>query len=181
MPEQNMADQPSPVIYSDSFQNSTNHIILQDPDDELLVHETPRDYATAARQERDRLIAEGEDPDTVVLSSELYNRVLRREDESSEDFVKRYAEELNAMIGRSVKILNDQCVADVVPDGFGAAGGRYFDLGPESGVTKREYREFNQWFSEWSEAGQLDDVPEKWAKFETSAGGENWRNDADEL
>jgi hypothetical protein len=136
-----------------------------------MVYEAPQDYATSARQERDRLIAGGADPDSVIFQSELRNHIRRREGESSADFAKRYAETMNAMIGRGVSILNDQCTTDVVASGFGIADGRFFDLGPGSGVTKGEFREFSQWFSEMSEAGQVHEVPEKWLKFEKPAKG----------
>lgn len=153
--------QPSP----DYTDNTSSH----DSDDEPMVYVTPRDYATLARQNRDRLIAEGADPGTVILQSEVENHIPRREGESIGDFTKRYAETMKSMIRGGVSILNDWCTADVVPSGFGIPGGRMFDLGPATGVTKGEYREFSQWHSTVSEAGQMQEVPEKWLKFETRA------------
>ncbi|KNG86740.1 hypothetical protein ANOM_005893 [Aspergillus nomiae NRRL 13137] len=153
--------QPSGIIHSESAQSYRD-----DSDDEPMVYETPQDYATSARQERDRLIAEGADPDSVVLQSEVKNYVPRQDGDSSTDFVKRYVEIMNAMIGRGICILNDQCTADMVPTGFGPIDGRFFDLGPGSGATKREYREFSEWFSEASETVRIYEVPEMWLKFE---------------
>lgn len=143
-----------------------------DSDDEPMVYRTPRDYATWARERRDRLIAEGAAPDTVILQSEVPSHVPRRRNESPADYAKRYAETTNAMIRRGVSILNDQCVADVVPSGFRTRDGRYFDLGPRSGATKGDFREFNKWFSEASnasKAGQSLETPERWLKFEKPA------------
>jgi hypothetical protein len=154
------------MIHSESAQDDRDDGIPHDSDDEPMVYETPRDYATSARQERDRLIDEGANPDSIIFQSELRNHILRQEGESSADFAKRYVNTINAMVGRGVSILNDQCTTDVVASGFRTADGRFFDLGPGSGATKREFREFGQWFSEMSEAGQMYEVPEKWLKFE---------------
>ncbi|KAE8315419.1 hypothetical protein BDV41DRAFT_574793 [Aspergillus transmontanensis] len=137
IPEQKDLDQRSGTIHSESAQGHGHDEVPHDSDDEPtddepMVYETPRDYATSARQERDRLIAEGADPDSVILQSEVRNHVPRQEGESSADY-----------------------------------DGRFFDLGPGSGATKREFREFSEWFSEVMEAGQTYDVPEKWLKFET--------------
>lgn len=154
---------------SESAQEYGDDGVPHDSDDEPMVYETPRDYATSARQERDRLIAEGADPDSVIFQSELGNHILRREGESSANFAKRCAETVNAMIGRGITILNDQCTADVVASEFHTADGRVFDLGPGSGATKGEFREFNQWFWEMSEAEQIYKVPEQWLKFEKPA------------
>ena len=153
--------QPSGIMHSESAQSSGDY-----SDDEPMVYETPQDYATSARQERDRLIAEGTDPDSIILQSEVKNYVPRQDGDSSIDFVKGYVETMNAMIGRGICILNDQCTADMVPTEFGPIDGRFFDLGPGSGATKREYREFSEWFSEASETGRIHEVPEEWLKFE---------------
>ncbi|KAE8149821.1 hypothetical protein BDV25DRAFT_140406 [Aspergillus avenaceus] len=115
---------------------------------------------------RDRLIAESADPDSVIFQSEVRNHVPQRDGDSPADFAKRYVETMKAMIGRGVSILNDQCTADVVPSGFKTTDRRFFYLGPGSSATKREFREFSQWFSEVSETGQMHEVPEKWLKFE---------------
>lgn len=144
--------------------------VSHDSDDEPMVYEIPIDYAALSRQERDRLIAEGADPDSVILQSELHNHIIRREGESIDDYAKRYSDTMNAMIRRGVSILNDLLTADMVPSGFGTEDGRFFDLGPESGATKGEYREFSQWLSDVSVAGQTYEVPEKWLKFEKPAG-----------
>ncbi|KAK6812640.1 hypothetical protein RU639_011564 [Aspergillus parasiticus] len=102
IPEQKDLDQRSGTIHSEPAQGHGHDEVPHDSDDEPMVYETPRDYATSARQKRDRLIAEG-----------------------------------------------------------------FFDLGPGSGATKREFREFSEWFSEVMEAGQAYEVPDKWLKFET--------------
>lgn len=65
-----------------------------------------------------------------------------------------------------VTVLNDQTVADVVPDTFSVRG-RVFDLGPGRGVTKGEYRDFGVWFNEVASGdGEVVDVPERWMRFE---------------
>lgn len=171
MSEQEVVDQRSGAVHSESAQGHGDDGVPPDSDDEPMVYETPRDYATSARQERDRLIAEGADPDSVIFQSEIGNHIPRREGEPSADFAKRYAETMIAMIGRGVSILNDQCTADVVASEFRTADGRFFDLGPGSGATKGEFREFSQWFSETAEVGQIYVVPEKWLKFEKPAKG----------
>ncbi|KAJ9194966.1 hypothetical protein DTO166G4_6087 [Paecilomyces variotii] len=171
MSEQKALDQQSGAIHSEPAQIYGDEGVPHDSDDEPMVYETPQDYATSARQERDRLIAEGADPNSVILQSELRNHILRQEGESSADFAKRYAETMKGMIDRGVSILNDQCIADVVASGFRTADGRFFDLGPGSGATKREFREFSQWFPEMSEEGRIHEVPEKWLKFEKPAKG----------
>ncbi|CAL5871611.1 uncharacterized protein PFLUO_LOCUS5864 [Penicillium psychrofluorescens] len=171
MSEQKVLDQRSDVIHSESAQGHGEDGVPHDSDDEPMVYETPQDYATLARQERDRLIFEGEDPDSVIFQSELRNHILRREGESAAELAKRCSETINAMISRGVTILNDQSTTDVEASGFTTADGRFFDLGPGSGATKGEFREFSQWFSEMSEAGQMHEVPEKWLKFEKPAKG----------
>ncbi|OGM49656.1 hypothetical protein ABOM_001878 [Aspergillus bombycis] len=169
MPEEKDPDHRSAAIHSESAQGHGDDEGPHDSDDEPMVYEIPKDYATWARQERDRLIAEGADPDSVILQSEVGNHIPRPEGESPTDFAKRYAETMNGMIARGVRILNDQCIADVVPSGFETADGRFFDLGPGSGATKGEFRAFSQWFEEMLETGPMHAVPEKWLKFEKPA------------
>ncbi|KAL1848582.1 hypothetical protein Plec18170_007889 [Paecilomyces lecythidis] len=169
--EQEALDNHSGVIHSKPGQGHGDDGVPHDSDDEPMVYETPQDYATSARQERDRLISEGADPDSVILQSELRDHIQRQEGDSSADFAKRYAKTMKDMIDRGVSILNDQCTADVVASKFGLADGRVFDLGPGSGATKGEFREFSQWFSEVSKSGQIHEVPEKWLKFEKPAEG----------
>ncbi|KNG84344.1 hypothetical protein ANOM_009499 [Aspergillus nomiae NRRL 13137] len=140
-----------------------------DSDDEPMVYEIPHDYAVSARQERDHLLAAGVSPDSVILQSEIGNQIPQVEGESPADFAKRYAETMNDMIAHGVCILNDQCIADAVPSGFETIDGKFFDLGPGSGATKGEFREFSRWFDETLEAGQMHEVPEKWLKFEKPA------------
>lgn len=174
MSEQNILDQRSAMIHSEAAQGHGDDRVPHDSDDEPMVYEIPMDSAAFSRQERDRLIAEGADPDSVIFQSELHNHVMRQKGESIDDYVKRYSDTMNAMIRRGVSILNDLLIADVVPSEFRTEDGRLFDLGPESGATKREYREFSQWLSEVSVAGQTYEVPEKWLKFEKPAGDLNY-------
>ncbi|KAK6004237.1 hypothetical protein QM012_009087 [Aureobasidium pullulans] len=138
-------------------------------DDEPMVYKTPKDYATSARQSREHLIAQGSDPSTIILLSELPNHIQpRQENESLDDFAKRYSQTMNAMIKKGTRILNDQCTADVVASVFGTADGRVFDLGSGSGATKKEFREFGEWFKGIPKMGQkvMVEVPERWLKFE---------------
>lgn len=148
----------------------TTHALMdnqasQASDDEPMVYTTPRDYATWARNERERLIQDGADPASVILSSEVRNHVPRREGESPADYTKRYVDVMNGMLTRGVKILNDQTTADQVPDQFRCSGGT-FDLGPSSGATKREYREFTQWLDKARKEDTFPEVPEQWKKFQ---------------
>uniref|UniRef100_A0A093ULC6 Polyribonucleotide nucleotidyltransferase n=1 Tax=Talaromyces marneffei PM1 TaxID=1077442 RepID=A0A093ULC6_TALMA len=126
MSEEKALNQCSGVIHSEPVQR------YGDSDDEPMVYEKHKDYATSVRQSRDNLIAEGVDPGSIIFQSDLRNRILRREDESRADFAKRYVETVNAMIGRGITILNDQCTTQVVASRFRTADGRVFDLGPES-------------------------------------------------
>lgn len=131
-----------------------------DDDDSLMVHTTEVDYAGHARKHREELLAEGKE---VVLMSELSTLIPCREGESAGDYVNRYADGMNDMIRRGVYILSDQITHDVAPGGF-HIDGHDFDVGPESGVTKKEYREF----SELLGRGDLsyDDIPQRFKKFE---------------
>ncbi|KAJ5206233.1 hypothetical protein N7491_003146 [Penicillium cf. griseofulvum] len=178
MPEQRILDQRSVVLHFEAAQGHGDDGAPHDSDDEPMVYEIPIDYAALSRQERDRLIAEGADPDSVILQSELYNHVIRQEGESIDDYAKRYSYTMNTMIHRGVSILNDLLIADMVPSGFGTKDGRFFELGPESRATKGEYREFRQWLSEASVAGQTSEVPEKWLKFEKPAEDFNYESGA---
>ncbi|CAH0035053.1 unnamed protein product [Clonostachys rhizophaga] len=162
MPQRDvLPDQPSQVIDSKLGEAQGRNEAFEDLDDDLMVYETPRNYRDEARQERDRLIAQGADPGSIILQSELHTFIPKKDNESPEDFAKRYVEQVNTMINRGIQILNDQYIADVVASVFQTADGRTFDLGPGSGATRREFREFSQWFYEASDIGQLEDVPEK--------------------
>ncbi|KAJ4165707.1 hypothetical protein LMH87_007328 [Akanthomyces muscarius] len=147
-------------------QKYEDHDTPHDSDDELMVYETPRDYGSWARQERDRRLASGTDPDMVILQSEVRDHVPRQGGESGAEYAKRYCNTMNSMIGRGVVILNDQCTADVVASSFRTGDGRRFDLGPGSGATKGEFRKFGRWFSKSTKAGTIREVPEQWKKFE---------------
>lgn len=165
MSEQEVLEQPSDVILPESAESH------EDSDDELMVHETRKDYGPSARAWRDQLIADGVDPESIIFASDLRNQIPRQEGESSTDFEKRYAKSMFDMIKRGITVLNDQWTTEIVASTFVMAGGRRFDLGPGSGVTKREFREFHEWFSEAARAKQVYEVPEKWAKFEKRAEG----------
>ena len=171
MYEQNILDQRSAAIHSEAAQDLRDDGVPHDSDDEPMVYEIPVDCAALSRQERDRLIAEGANPASVILQSELHNHIIRREGKSVGDYMKRYSDDMNAMIRRGVSILNDLLTADMVPSGFRTEDGRFFDLGPESGATKGEYREFGQWLLEVSVAGQTYELLEKWLKSEKASGG----------
>ena len=135
-------------------------------DDELMVYETPNDYATWARGEKAGMLSRGEE---AILQSEVSGLVSRREDEPVADFAKRWSDMHNDLIHRGVSILNDQCTADVVASGFGMEGGRTFDLGPGKGVTKGEFRDFGRWWDErvWVESGEGEVVvPERFLRWE---------------
>jgi hypothetical protein len=95
--------------------------------------------------------------------------------------MKRYSDNMNAMIRRGVSILNDLLTADMVPSGF-----RPFvapDSGPRSknlpssvrnpdGTISAVSRSFR--ILEVSVAGQTYELPEKWLKFEKPAGDLNY-------
>lgn len=164
MSEQEVLDQRSDMIHSEP--GHTDGGDPHDSDDEPMVYKTSHDYATSARQERECFIAKGANPDSVIFTSELHNHIPRLEGESPADSSRRYNETINAMRGRGVVILDDQCTADVRASGFGTADGTFFDLGPGSGVTKGEFRQFSQWFSKIAKAEQTYEVPEKWLRFE---------------
>lgn len=150
---------------SDIVSKSPPNYMLGD-DDEPMVYETPRDYATSARQERDWLITMGADPDSVILESEICNYIPRQAGEPVIDYGKRYVETINDMIRNGVMILNDETTADVVASGFVTSDGRTFNLGPGSGATKGDFRAFSQWFKEVAKAGGMYEVPERWSRFE---------------
>lgn len=170
MSEQQVSDQRSDAKVSESAQDHVDDSGPHDFDNEPMVYETPHDYRASALRERERLLAQGADPDSIILISELPSHIPRREGESNADYNKRYSATLNAMIQRGVSIMNDKSIANVVASRFCAADGRTFDLGPGSGATKGEFREFGQWFADGAEAGQVPEVPEKWKKFEKPAG-----------
>lgn len=151
-----------------------------DDDDAPMVHKTPADYRSWALEERKKLQAEGHE---VVLQSEVGSLVRREPDEAPADYAKRYVEAMNAMIGRGVMILNDVTTANVRPD-KATIGGRKFDIGSGSGITKKEYREFSEWVDSFKDVGEDDipgvAVPEKFRKFEIPKGTFDARDEADE-
>jgi len=166
-PEHEVTNQTRKTKDQEISQGSAGDFAPRESDNEPMVYVTPVDYANEARQERDRLVAEGVDPDSIILMSEVENHVPQREDrQSSVDLAASWVETLRAMTGQGITILNDQSTADVVPGGYVTPDGRYFDLGPGSGATKGEYREFVQWWERASAASEPEDVPLKWLKFE---------------
>ncbi|KAJ5915459.1 hypothetical protein N7466_011392 [Penicillium verhagenii] len=172
MSQQKAPAQHSKAMYSESAQTHADDEARQDSDDEPMVYRIPKDYATIARQERHSLLAEGADPDSVILQSELHNYVPRREKDSIDQYAKRYADTMMDMTRRGVRILNDMLTGDTMPDTFETASGKVFDLGPESGSTKGEYREFRHWLLGVQGAEQIE-VPEKWLKFEKPGEGKH--------
>ncbi|KUL88334.1 hypothetical protein ZTR_05025 [Talaromyces verruculosus] len=166
MSEQEVFDQRSGVANSDSVQSHG------DSDDEPMVHETREDYGPSARAWRDQLIADGADPESIIFQSTLRNQMPRLEGESSADFEKRCVKTMFDMKKRGITVLNDQWTTVIVASTFVMAGGRRFDLGPGSGVTKREFREFREWCAEVAKAGEkVPEVPERWLKYEKQAEG----------
>lgn len=164
-----MSEQEVPESGVSHSESTEDH---RDSDDEPMVHETRKDYGPSARAWRDKLIADGADPDSIIFASTLRNQMPRREGESSADFQKRFVKTMFDMKKRGITVLNDQWTTSIVASTFGMAGGRRFDLGPGSGVTKREFREFSEWWAEAAKAGQkVHEVPEKWLKFEKQAEG----------
>lgn len=135
----------------------------EDDDNAPMVHYIPKDYRSWAFAERETLQSQGEE---VVLMSELPTLIPREPDESGTEYVRRYTNKMNEMIRRGVSILNDQCNGDVAPNLF-TVGGHDFDVGPESGITKRQYREFGEWIGS-EEAGEkgYEGVPRRFLKFE---------------
>ncbi|KAJ5142607.1 uncharacterized protein N7515_001394 [Penicillium bovifimosum] len=172
MSQQEVPAQHSKAIYSESAQTYSDDGARHESDDEPMVYRISKDYATMARRERDSLLAEGADPDSVILQSELHNYVPRRENDSVDEYTKRYADTMMEMTRRGVRILNDKLTGDHMPSIFGTASGKVLDLGPESGSTKGEYREFTQWLWGVQGAEQIE-VPEKWLKFEKPAEGKD--------
>ncbi|KAJ5798644.1 uncharacterized protein N7503_006149 [Penicillium pulvis] len=172
MSQQEAPAQHSKAMYSESAQTHGDDGSRHDSDDEPMVYRIPVDYATIARRERQRLLAKGANPDSVILQSELHNHVPRRENDSVDQYTKRYAATMMDMTRRGVRILNDVLTGDAMPATFVTASGKIFDLGPESGSTKGEYREFRRWFMGIQEAEQIE-VPEKWLKFEKPGEGKD--------
>ena len=79
----------------ESAQDHGEDGVPHDSDDEPMVYIIPKDYATLARQERDRLIAEGADPESIILQSEVRNHIPQEYRNSRTDFAKHYAETMN--------------------------------------------------------------------------------------
>lgn len=139
-----------------------------DDDDALMVHYEPKDNRSWALSEREKRRSQGEE---VVLMSELPSLISREPNQSNADYAKRYVDKMKELANRGVAVLNDQCTGDVAPDVF-SIGGHDFDVGPQSGVTKKEYREFGEWLgSEEAEEKGYEGVPERFLKFEKRANG----------
>src|ERR1700749_4483360 len=79
--EESIIDQRSGVMVSEPVQDNRDDESPHDSDDEPMVYVTPKDYATSARQNRNRLIAEGADPNSVIFESEIPNHIPYREGE----------------------------------------------------------------------------------------------------
>lgn len=165
-------DEHPPAKTSKSAEDyfDTNDTTAHESDDEPMIYDFPRDYGSEARQQREDLLSEGADPDSIILISDLHNKMPPRgEDESVDQYTKRFAETWKAMSQSGIHVLNDDMKGDSVPTGFNTPDGRAFDLGPNSGATKGEYRAFCQWFQKASLADNVGEVPEKWQKFEKPA------------
>ena len=133
-------------------------------DDALMVHVTPADNAITAPVERDRLRSEGQE---AYLMSEIPTLIPRREGEAGGDYAKRYSEYMNSLIARGVSILADNVTHNAAPNAF-TVDGHTFDVGPHSGITKKEYREFGDWLA--SEGASYSEVPERFKRFEVAEG-----------
>ena len=130
-------------------------------DDSPMVHTTEADYATWAPKYKAELLAEGKE---AVLESELKTLIPSREGEDPAEYTKRYVKGHNDMISRGVAILNDMTTHDVAPGEF-HIDGHEFDVGPESGIMKREYREFGEYVRE---DVSYADIPKRFLKFEVT-------------
>lgn len=162
------AQQEDPHSSGDS---QTQHVQtdLEDDENSPMVHIQPNDYRSWALEERTKLQAEGEE---VVLMSELGSLIPRNPDEPVCDYAKRYSDTMNAMVQRGVAILNDQTTADVVPGWF-FVGEHEFNVGPDSGITKKEYREFEEWLGggdDEDQAEKYSTLPEEFKTFEVAPG-----------
>lgn len=144
----------------------------QDPndaneDDAPMIHTYPLDSYTNALRHRDRLKAEGKE---VILQSELPSHIPRQPDECGGDYIKRFSDTMNSMIQRGVYILNDEITHNTAPNIFDIFD-REFDVGPESGITKGEYRDFEEWMgSKRAEEEGYKGMPERFRKFEVVKG-----------
>lgn len=152
-----------PIAEDKGQPSQTEQAEGEDDENGLMVYTTPVDYRSWALEQRPVLEAQGEE---VVLMSEIFTHVGPRcPDESPEEYGKRYTDTMNAMIARGVKILNDQGTADMAPT-MASIGGHRFDIGPESGITRKEYREFGDWlWSDEAESKGFEGVPERFMKF----------------
>lgn len=139
--------------------NDANH------DDAPMIHTYPVDYRANALRNRVLLEAEGKE---VFLQSELPSHIPRQPNESDVDYTKRFSDTMNSMIQRGVYILSDEITHDIAPSIFDIYG-REFDVGPESGITKGEYRDFSQWMgSKQAEEEGYEGMPERFRKFEVA-------------
>ncbi|KAK5168997.1 uncharacterized protein LTR77_006306 [Saxophila tyrrhenica] len=135
-------------------------------DDAPMVHTTPSDHATWAPKEVERLRSEGKE---AMLMREIPSQIPREEGESGADYAKRFSEYMNNLIRRGVSIMDDQITHNAAPNQF-TIGEHEFDVGPHSGITKREYREFGDYL--FSEGATYDGIPERFLKFEVPKGTE---------
>lgn len=142
----------------------------QDPNDANndnapMIHTYPVDSRTSALRNRVRLETEGKE---VILQSELPFHIPRRPNESDGDYTKRFSDTMNSMIERGVYILSDKITRNSAPTVF-TVYGREFDVGPESGITKGEYRDFSQWMgSKQAKEGGYEGMPQRFRKFEVA-------------
>lgn len=163
-------------IADESMQSVDSQQQDHEDDNAPMVHYEPKDYRSWALAERERRQGQGEE---AILMSELPSLIPRVPDESDGDYVKRYIDKMNEMTRRGVAILNDQCTGDVAPNVF-QFGGHSFDVGPESGITKKENRGSSEWIgSEEAEQKGYEGVPERFLKFEVRKDGSQSKDEAE--
>ncbi|KAJ5733811.1 hypothetical protein N7493_002597 [Penicillium malachiteum] len=184
MSQEEASAQHSEPEFSESSQiDIDDNISPHDSDDEPMPYSIPVDYATLSRQERQKLIDEGADPDSVILLSEFHKYLPRGENESVDEYTKRYADAMMDLPRRGVQILNDTTTAEVIGCIHGTVSGKFFDISPRTGATKGEYREFMRWLLGGVQEAEELEVPEKWLKFQVEDPGkgdyeqdERWMN-----
>jgi len=133
--------------------------MIYDDGNSPMVHEQLVDYSIAARRRKAELLSEGKE---AVLKSELSALIPRTDGESDEEFDVRRRSVINDMIRQDVRILDDEIQEEVATYLLGMD--RYsFNVGPESGITKKEYWEFWDWFNMPYASG--DNIPPRFSKY----------------
>jgi len=165
-----------------TYENLLDYTIPHDDDDEPMIYSIPIDFAAFAREERERLIADGASPDAVVFEYQVADYVPHVKGETPEEYAARYVHTYNDMMERGlvVEFYKGWAAEEVWPQQE-TPDGRVFDLGPETGITRGEFREISEWFErEWEQLWEMregegavewgtpffDAIPEKWLRFE---------------